>query len=139
VINSRYNQITANGGFFFTTLFSFLSPTPLAIQTPPELQAYGWTTIDLWCAPFITGLYALLTHAQPFWADVHALLSEAGGKTSSKSTVEPMDPETARALCAVLLIVLFVGRTAKNFGLWSPFEKAKVKVWVDGKASTSLP
>lgn len=133
--------ITANGGFFFTNLFSFLNPTPLALQTPPELQPYGWTTADLWCAPLITGLYALLTHAQPFWADAHALLAGAGGNISSKSTVEPVDSETARALCAMLLAALFVGRTAKNFGVWSPFEKFQTKVGVEtanptGKAKT---
>jgi hypothetical protein len=79
----------------------------------------------------MTGLYALLTHAQPFWADVHALLSGAGGSTSVKSTVEPVDPETARAVCAILLAALFVGRTAKNFGLWQPFEKVQSMMKVE--------
>ncbi|KAF8881941.1 hypothetical protein CPB84DRAFT_1791367 [Gymnopilus junonius] len=110
--------LIANGGFFMTNLFSFLSPTPLSVQTPPELQAYGWTTIDLWCAPVITGLYALLTHAQPFWADLHAVLSGALGSTSVSEVVKPLDPESARAVCAFILSTLFVGRTTKNFGLW---------------------
>ena len=99
----------------------------MALQTPPELQAYGWTTADLWCAPIITGLYALLTHAQPFWADVHRSIAElfqGGGYTIIKGVpVEPIDPEVARAVCAFLLSALFVGRTAKNFGLWKPFQK----------------
>lgn len=48
----------------------------MTVQTPPELQAYGWMTVDLWCAPLVTGLYAFLTHAQPFWGDLHCLIVE---------------------------------------------------------------
>ncbi|KAJ4475747.1 hypothetical protein J3R30DRAFT_590185 [Lentinula aciculospora] len=107
--------VTANGGFFLTNLFSFMNPTPLALQTPPELQAYGWTTADLWCAPLVTGIYALLTHAQPFWADSHGLLTELLGLGVQGKPVEPVDPETARAFCALLLACLFSGRTVKNF------------------------
>lgn len=106
-----------------TNLFSFLNPTPLSLQTPPELQAYGWTTADLWCAPTITGLYALLTHAQPFWAELHTILSQVLGSSSLDRPIKPLDPETARAVCAVLLSGLFAGRAAKNFGLWKPFNK----------------
>jgi len=112
---------TANGGFFLTNLFSFLNPTPLALQTPPELQPYGWTATDLWCAPLITGIYALLTHAQPFWADVHGVLSGMLGassidpKTGAPGAVEALDPHTARAVCTVILAGLFVTRTVKNF------------------------
>ncbi|KAG6843190.1 hypothetical protein H0H87_007077, partial [Tephrocybe sp. NHM501043] len=120
--------VIANGGFFFVNTFSLLAPTPLALTTPPELQAYGWTTADLWCAPLFTGLYALLTHAQPFWADVHGLIVELlGGATSAKS-VEALDPETARAVCALLLSGLFLGRTVKNFGLWKPFDNAHTQL-----------
>ncbi|PPQ82394.1 hypothetical protein CVT25_008355 [Psilocybe cyanescens] len=105
-----------------TNLFSFLSPTSLSVQTPPELKAYGWTTADLWCAPAVTGFYALLTHAQPYWAGLHSILSGVLGSTSIGEPVKPLDPETARAVCALLLSGLFLGRTAKNFGLWkSPF------------------
>ncbi|KIK54530.1 hypothetical protein GYMLUDRAFT_48655 [Collybiopsis luxurians FD-317 M1] len=107
--------VATNGGFFLTNLFSFMNPTPLALQTPPELQPYGWTTADLWCAPLITGLYALLTHAQPFWAESHTLLTVLMGAGSQGKSVEPVDPATARALCAVLLACLFTGRTVKNF------------------------
>jgi hypothetical protein len=109
-----------------TNLFSFLNPTPLALQTPPELQPYGWTTADLWCAPTITGLYALLTHAQPFWAELHLLLAQVlggGAAAVADAPPKPLDPETARAVCAVLLSSLFVGRAAKNFGLWKPSKK----------------
>jgi hypothetical protein len=108
----------ANGGFFFTNLFSFLQPTSLSLTTPPELQPYGWTTTDLWCAPTITGLYALMTHAQPFWAELHSILSEVLGTTSLGEPVKPLDPETARAVCALILSGLFVTRAGKNFGLW---------------------
>ncbi|CAK5277574.1 unnamed protein product [Mycena citricolor] len=117
--------VAANGGFFLTNLFSFLNPTPLALQTPPELQAYGWTTTDLWCAPLITGIYALLTHAQPFWVDVHTVLSSMlGGSVAVSekggSFVEPVDPDTARAACAAILATFFVVRSVKNFApqLW---------------------
>jgi hypothetical protein len=112
----------ANGGFFLTNLFSFFSPVALSVQTPPELQAYGWSTTDLWCAPLVTGLYALLTHSQPFWADTHDLV--AGLLGASHQPVKPLDPELARAVCVLILSSLFVGRTVKTFGLWKePYVK----------------
>jgi hypothetical protein len=102
-------------------MFSFLEPTPLTLTTPDELKPYGWTTTDIWSAPLITGLYALLTHAQPFWAEFHSVISTALGGADGK--VGPMDPESARALCALILAVLFSTRTAKNFGLiWKKSE-----------------
>ncbi|RXW23443.1 hypothetical protein EST38_g2424 [Candolleomyces aberdarensis] len=113
--------ITANAGFFFVNLFSFLNPTSLSVQTPPELQPYGWTATDLWCAPAVTAIYALLTHAQPFWAELHTIIYESlsgpQAQAQGKPAVEPLDPELARAICAVLLSGLFLGKTAKNFGL----------------------
>ncbi len=105
----------ANGGFFLTNLFCLLHPTSLSIETPPELKAYGWTTADLWCAPAGTALYALLTHNQPFWADLHSVLSQFLG---ASDPVKPLDQEYAKALCASLLATLFVGRTIKKFSLW---------------------
>ncbi|KAH9483609.1 hypothetical protein JR316_0003079 [Psilocybe cubensis] len=102
---------------------AYLFPVSLSVQTPPELKAYGWTTADLWCAPVVTGLYALLTHAQPYWAELHSILSGVLGSTSLGEPVKPLDPETARAVCALLLSGLFFGRTTKNFGLWKPFTK----------------
>jgi len=120
--------VVANGGFFLTNLFSFFNPLSLSVQTPPELQAYGWATTDLWCAPLATGLYALLTHAQPFWADMHGLLAGFLGVSPIDLPVKPRDPELARAVCALLLSTLFVGRTVKNFGLWKkPYVKSEVK------------
>lgn len=104
-------------------MFSLLSPHPWTVKTPPEIQAYGWTTADLWCAPSITGLYALLTHAQPFWADLHSTIAGLLGGAAAAKGVEPVDPEVARAVCALLLAGLFSGRTAKNFGLWQPFKR----------------
>ncbi|KAJ7940223.1 hypothetical protein B0H13DRAFT_3238 [Mycena leptocephala] len=115
--------VTANGGFFLTNLLSFLNPTPIALQTPPELEPYGWTATDLWCAPLVTGIYALLTHAQPFWADLHTVLSGmlGVGMSTKSGVVEALDPDTARAVCVVILTTLFVGRTVKNFApeVWS--------------------
>ncbi|KAJ7085698.1 hypothetical protein B0H15DRAFT_1023304 [Mycena belliarum] len=123
--------VTANGGFFLTNLLSFLNPTPISLQTPPELQPYGWTATDLWCAPLVTGLYALLTHAQPFWADAHSVLSGMLGASMDPKSgdVAALDPHTARAVCVVLLTTLFVGRTVKNFapGVWNNFGRIKQK------------
>ncbi|KLO15445.1 hypothetical protein SCHPADRAFT_938684 [Schizopora paradoxa] len=128
--------VIANGGFFFVNLLSMLQPTGFALATPAELRALGWTTTDLWCAPLTTALYALLTHAQPFWADLHALLLSFCVASSSSSSfassvgaggvggtekpplvaAEALEPETARAACAVFLATLFVTRTVRNFG-----------------------
>ncbi|KAG1856680.1 hypothetical protein DFJ58DRAFT_784409 [Suillus subalutaceus] len=116
--------VITNGGFFITNMFSFMEPTPFTLTTPDELKPYGWTATDIWSAPLITGLYALLTHAQPFWAELHSIISIAvgGGKVS------PMDPESARALCALILAVFFSTRAAKNFGLiWKKSVSEKIK------------
>lgn len=117
--------VITNGGFFITNMFSFMEPTPLTLTTPDELKPYGWTATDIWSAPLITGLYALLTHAQPFWVELHSVISTAlgGGK------VGPMDPESARALCALILVVLFSTRTTRNFGLtWKKSVAEKIKI-----------
>ncbi|KAH9934946.1 uncharacterized protein B0H18DRAFT_1082680 [Fomitopsis serialis] len=108
--------VTANGGFFLVNTMSFLQPYALTLTTPAEMLPWGWTTTDLWAAPFITGLYALLTHAQPFWADVHAVaLGWLGSSASELAKIQPVDQEYARALCAVVLMGLFSRRTVKNF------------------------
>ncbi|KAH7928187.1 hypothetical protein BV22DRAFT_224626 [Leucogyrophana mollusca] len=117
--------IITNGGFFITNLLSFLHPTPLALTTPAELQPYGWTTTDLWSAPLVTGLYALLTHAQPFWGELHGVL---GGVLGGGEKVEPMDSESARVVCALLLAGMFATRTVKNFGYaWKSGVAEKIK------------
>ncbi|KAH9842957.1 uncharacterized protein C8Q71DRAFT_720352 [Rhodofomes roseus] len=109
--------VTANGGFFIVNTMSFLQPYALTLTTPAEMLPWGWTTTDLWAAPFITGLYALLTHAQPFWADAHTVtLGWLGNSASEVAKVQPVDPEYARALCAVVLMGLFSKRVATNFG-----------------------
>ena len=78
---------------------SFLQPYALTLTTPAEMLPWGWTTTDLWAAPFITGLYALLTHAQPFWADAHAVaLGWLGTSASEIAKVQPVDAEYARAV-----------------------------------------
>ena len=100
--------------------FSFLQPYSLSVSTPPELLPYGWTTTDIWCVPLVTGLYSLLTHAQPFWAELHYVMVGWLGSGSlaedGTTKVSPVDPETARAACAVLLAGLFGHRTWKTFG-----------------------
>ncbi|KAI0261064.1 hypothetical protein BC834DRAFT_845812 [Gloeopeniophorella convolvens] len=130
--------IAANGGPFFVNLLSMLRPTPMALTTPPELLPYGWTTTDLWVAPLVTGLYATLTHAQPFFAYLHALLfsffsplglaelSFASAKpdgTGSEGVVVPLDADTARAACVVVLAALFTTRTVRAFALGAAQEK----------------
>ncbi|KAI0781431.1 hypothetical protein BD413DRAFT_505249 [Trametes elegans] len=119
---------TANAGFFFINVFSFLQPYSLALTTPTEFLPYGWTTADLWCAPLITGLYAFLTHAQPFWAAAHGValgfLGYGGGEAAKAVAV---DPETARAICALALAGLFATRAAKNFAPAAAKPKTKVQ------------
>lgn len=118
--------VIANGGLFITSMFSFLEPTPLTLATPAAIKPYGWTATEIWCAPFITGLYALLTHAQPFWAELHSVISTVLGNTGDK--VGPMDPEAARALCALILAGILSTRTAKNYGLvWKRGVTEKIK------------
>ena len=74
-------------------------------------------------------MFALLTHAQPFWADLRGLIYELlVGAATQEKPIEPVDPETARAIVAVLLSALFAGKTAKNFGLLpQPVVKAAKK------------
>lgn len=117
-----------NGGPFFTNLFSLLHPTQMQVSTPPELLPYGWTATDLWAAPLVTGLYATLTHAQPFFAYLHTLLfaflsplglaylSDASAKSPKQNVVVPLEANTARAACAVVLCALYVNRAVRTYG-----------------------
>ena len=109
--------MTANGGFLIVNTFNFLHPYPLTVATPPEVLPYGWSTLDIWVAPAITGLYALLTHAQPYWAELHyALLGWfQAAPEEGVAALAPVDPELARAACAIILAGLFTARTYKNF------------------------
>jgi hypothetical protein len=122
-----------NGGPFISNLFSLLRPTPIELATPPELLPYGWTATDFWAAPFVTGLYATLTHAQPFFAYIHSLLyvvfwpfglaplTETTSKTGLASghrqqVVVAVDHQTARAFCAIVLCALNVNRAMRAYG-----------------------
>ena len=119
-------QLTANGGFFFTNLFSFFQPYALTLTTPTEFLPYGWTTTDLWCAPLITGLYSFLTHSQPFWADAHHVAFGWLGTTGAEK-IPAVDPETARAVCTLVLAGLFTTRAVKNFGPTAATPKTKTQ------------
>jgi hypothetical protein len=124
-------QITANGGFFFVNLFSMLHPGGWSLATPEELKTYGWTTVDLWAAPLVTGLFALLTHAQPFWTYLHLAIVGFSRPIDVQSLeddpVKPWSVDDARSLGAVVLWVLFATRTANNFGIawWKTRSKKK--------------
>jgi hypothetical protein len=119
----------ANGGPFLSNLFSLVRPTPIELATPPELLPYGWTATDVWSPMLVTGLYATLTHAQPFFTYFHTLffaffwpfglarLSEASAKSgSSANMVTPIDHETARAVCAIVLCALNINRAMRAYG-----------------------
>jgi hypothetical protein len=101
----------------------------MATVTPPELLPYGWTATDLWVAPLVTGLYATLTHAQPFFAGLHALLfsffSPFGLAPLSfqhttpagpEGSVVPLEAADARAVCVLVLSALFGLRAVRAFG-----------------------
>ena len=110
----RLCQFAANAGFFVLNLTNFLHPTPLSLTTPSELLPYGWTAVDLWCAPLVTGIYSLLTHTQPFWGTAHAAIF--GWLSSSDEKLAPIDYEVARAACTVVLMALFSARAVKKYG-----------------------
>ena len=118
-----------NGGPFISNLFSLLRPTPVEVATPPELLPYGWMATDFWSAPLVTGLYATLTHAQPFFAYLHALLyvffwpfglaplAKIGlASGQHQQVIAAVDHETARAVCAVVLCALNVNRAMRAYG-----------------------
>jgi hypothetical protein len=106
----------ANAGFFLINLFGMLRPEGLRVFTPPELQAYGWTTVDLWSAPLATSLYAYWTNAQPWWGELHARMLGYTQIDENVLRLTAVDPKTAMARCTLVLSILFVGRTWKNFG-----------------------
>ncbi|KAF8479121.1 hypothetical protein DFH94DRAFT_632236 [Russula ochroleuca] len=126
-------QILANGGPFVSNLFSLLRPTQIEVATPPELLSYGWTATDFWSPMLVTGLYATLTHAQPFFTSIHSLLfaffwpfglvrlsdatTKSGGSAGRhQGVVAPVDHETARAVCAIVLCALNVNRAMRAYG-----------------------
>ncbi|KAG8833263.1 hypothetical protein FRC17_011038 [Serendipita sp. 399] len=146
--------ILANAGFFLVNLFQMLSPYGWHVKTPPEFLPGGWRTMDLWVAPLITGIYALLTQAQTVLVPYHTsavqrvgkstifgmieisetieILSDDSTITSVTSSVQPMKKGDARSLCALILAILFGYRAIVNFGIdWAKSHgpiKAKKRV-----------
>jgi hypothetical protein len=147
----------ANGGPFLSNLFSLVRPTPIEVATPPELLPYGWTATDFWSPMLVTGLYATLTHAQPFFTYIHTLLfaffwpfglaglSEVSPKSgSSANMVNPIDHETARAVCAIVLCALNINRAMRAYGpgyaaLITQVAKAASAAKQQGTSKQSLP
>jgi len=131
--------LNANAGFFLVNTFSMLSPSGWSVQTPPELEPWGWTSLDLLVAPTITALFATLTHSQTAWRNVsvqatsymgYGLLTGNITTTTTEKLGEsgndsgaPFDEERARAICAIILMGLFSGRAIKNFGGLSALSK----------------
>jgi len=106
----------ANSGFFLVNLFGMLRPEGIRVSTPLELQPYGWTTVDLWCAPLATALYAYWTNAQPWWGEIHAKMLGYSHVDENVLRITAVNPDTAMARCVIVLAALFAGRTWKNFG-----------------------
>jgi hypothetical protein len=138
--------------------FISTTPFPMAIfgwdwftaspkmQTPPELRAGGWKTVDFWAPVTIAYIYAFLIHAHPAflapydlvrWAIRNstaftACLMDTFGSDNGKQLPlwvyghEPWSPRDATALCAIILTVLFGLRAIYNFG---------GKPWIGGAAS----
>src|SRR6267154_3209942 len=147
----------ANGGPFLSNLFSLVRPTPIEVATPPELHPYGWAATDFWSPMLVTGLYATLTHAQPFFTYIHSLrftffwpfglarLSGVSTKSgSSANMVPPIDHETARAVCAIVLCALNVNRAMRAYGpgyaaLITQVAKAASAAKQQGTSKQSLP
>jgi hypothetical protein len=101
-----------------------LSPFGYTLRTPPEFLPGGWTTMDLWIAPLITCLYALLTCGQSYWVPAHHAVMgwlEAVGVQSASGQVfegkmKGVDELTAQAICALVLIALFSWRALATHG-----------------------
>jgi hypothetical protein len=97
------------------------------LSTPGELKPDGWKAVDFWAPPVIAWLYGALTHAHPVFLVPCALLGsfipgmgliKPSGSMQGQTTVAfaPWDKLDARALCAVVLTVLFALRAIYNFG-----------------------
>jgi hypothetical protein len=138
-----------NGGPFISNLFSLLRPTSIEVATPPELLPYGWTATDFWSAPLVAGLYATLTHAQPFFTYLHALLyvffwpfglaplSKIGIASGQRQqAIAAVDHDTARAVCAIVLCALNVNRAMRAYG---PGYKAMITQVANAAVNTAKP
>lgn len=137
------SEVLTNGGFFFVNLLNMLDPRGWRVdRTPPEALPWGWTAIDLWSAPVVTALWAMLTHwrseqNQQFWTDIHAsyaLLTGSKGTTEKDIVPQAWSHEDARAGCIVVLSVLFLARTWWNIG---PLPKFRTKL--NPKSAPSSP
>lgn len=120
-----------------------LNPGGWHLATPAELKPYGWTTLDLWAAPLITGLAALLTHAQPFWTYVHLSLVEFSRPNDIQNLdnlpVKPWSTADARAFGAIVLWFLFATRTTRNYGIaWWNTKPKKREVMRSSKCISSI-
>jgi hypothetical protein len=94
--------------------------------------------MDLWVAPLITGLYALLTQAQSVWIPYHHHVVHKIGHSTMFGAIEyanittetdeetwvdvipsikPMGHTDARSICALILAALFLYRAIVNFGI----------------------
>ena len=72
--------------------------------------------MDLWAAPLITCLYALLTCGQPCWVPAHrAVMSWLGRVFEEKP--KGVDDLTAQAICALVMIAMFSWRALATHGL----------------------
>jgi hypothetical protein len=129
------SPIMANGGFFLVNVFQMLSPYGWHVKTPPEFLPGGWRTMDLWIAPLITGVNALLTQSQAAWIPYHRHIVQRVGRSTmfgaleyavtesreSKGSVvadiKPMGEVEARSICALVLCALFAYRAVINFGI----------------------
>ncbi|THH21068.1 hypothetical protein EW146_g391 [Bondarzewia mesenterica] len=117
IITSHVSPVISSSPW---TLLLTALPSPMSITTPPELLPYGWTATDIWVAPLITGIYATLTHAQPFFATLHellyALFAPVDLVSANQKGSRPTDPDTARAACVVIMSILFVTRAVRTYG-----------------------
>jgi hypothetical protein len=71
--------------------------------------------MDLWVAPLITCLYALLTCGQPCWVPAHRAVMRWLGRVFEEKP-KGVDELTAQAICALVLIALFSWRALATHG-----------------------
>lgn len=72
--------------------------------------------MDLWAAPLITCLYALLTCGQPCWVPAHRAVMRWLGQVFEEKP-KGVDELTAQAICALVMVILFSWRALATHGL----------------------
>lgn len=72
--------------------------------------------MDLWAAPLITCLYALLTCGQPCWVPAHRAVMRWLGRVFEEKP-QGVDELTAQAICALVMIAMFSWRALATHGL----------------------